>query len=362
MMKIDALPYPIVVGADVTAQLASFVCDHDARRVVVLADANLERRAAAIARALRRIPNLEVDVRAFALGERRKTMRTVSTVLHALTELGADRSTLAIGVGGGVAGDLFGFAAGIYMRGIAFINVATSLVAMVDASVGGKTGVDLPAGKNLAGVFADPIAVFCDIGSLRTLPERQVREGLAELIKHGILEGGQTFESLETLAPHPFSKWPWENVVADSIRIKAAVVRSDRLEAGVRETLNLGHTFGHAIERVSAYRVSHGNAVAMGLRAAGMAALRTRRFSEQEHLRVLSLLALVKLPLTMPPRYEIDDVIEAMSSDKKARNGALRFVLPRAIGNVEYGVSVPVRTLRAVLRRLGEKPGREECR
>jgi len=136
-------------------------------------------------------------------------------VLNALAAAGADRETLVIGVGGGVAGDLFGFAAATYMRGVPFVNVATSLVAMVDASIGGKTGVDLGAGKNLAGAFRDPLAVFCDVGSLATLPEKHLREGLAELVKHGIIEGNEAFEALETLAPHPLRKWPWETVVAD---------------------------------------------------------------------------------------------------------------------------------------------------
>jgi 3-dehydroquinate synthase len=360
-MRIDALPYPIVVEDDIGPHVVTFVRERGFARVVLLADRNVEKRANVLARALRRISKCEVSAHAFVLGERRKTLRTVGTVLDTLAQAGADRSTLVIGVGGGVGGDLFGFAAGVYMRGVPFINIATSLVAMVDASVGGKTGVDSRAGKNMIGVFRDPIAVFCDVGSLRTLPEKQLREGLAELVKHGVIEGGETFESLETLAPHPLRKWPWENVIADSLRIKTMIVHDDRLEAGLRETLNLGHTFGHAIERVSAYRVSHGDAVAMGLRAAGLAALRTGRFSESEHLRVLSLLTLLRLPL-VAPYDDVEAIVEAMAADKKTRDGALRFVLPRAIGDVEYGASVPGRSLRAVLRRMREAPGASECR
>jgi 3-dehydroquinate synthase len=360
-MRIDVLPYPVVVEDDVAPHVTAFVRERGFRHVVLLADQNVRKRADVLARALRRIPKIAISVHAFALGERRKTLRTVGTVLDALAQAGADRSTLVIGMGGGVGGDLFGFVAGIHMRGVPFINVATSLVAMVDASVGGKTGVDSKAGKNMIGVFRDPIAVFCDAGSLRTLPEKQLREGLAELVKHGVVEGGETFESLEVLAPHPLRKWPWENVIADSLRIKTMIVHDDRLEAGLRETLNLGHTFGHAIERVSAYRVSHGDAVAMGLRAAGLLALRTGRFSESEHLRLLSLLALLRLPLVAPYRDE-EAIVEAMGADKKTRGGTLRFVLPRAIGDVEYGVTVPGRTLRAVLRRIREAPGSAECR
>jgi 3-dehydroquinate synthetase len=232
---------------------------------------------------------------------------------------------------------------------------------MVDASVGGKTGVDLRAGKNLAGAFRDPVAVFCDVDALATLKERHLREGLAELVKHGIIEGDETFDALETLAPHPLRKWPWETVVADSLRIKAMIVSDDKYEAGAREILNLGHTFGHAIERVSNFRTTHGDAVSIGLRAAGLLAMRTGRFSPEEHLRVLSLLTLLRLPL-VAPSHDVDALIAAMTNDKKTRSGTLRFVLPRTIGDVEFGVTVPARTLRTVLGRVGSPPGAAELR
>jgi 3-dehydroquinate synthase len=355
--QLDTLPYPIVIGDDIAARVAAFVRERGRPRAVVLCDRNLVARAEAIARAI----GAKTPVLPFALGERRKTLRTVENVLAALVEAGADRATLVIGVGGGVAGDLFGFAAALYMRGVAFVNVATSLVAMVDASIGGKTGVDLRAGKNLAGAFRDPIAVFCDIAALQTLSDRQFREGLAELVKHGIIEGDEVFEALETLAPHPLRKWPWESVVADSLRIKAMFVGEDRLEAGSREVLNLGHTFGHAIESVTQYRTPHGAAVSVGLRAAGLLALRTGRFSGAEHLRVLSLLTLLRLPM-VAPEADVAELVAAMGRDKKTRLGTLRFVLPRAIGDVEYGVEVNARALRTVLARMQDEPGAAELR
>jgi 3-dehydroquinate synthase len=352
--RIEDLGYPIVVAPDGPAAAVGFARERGYRRAVVLCDEKVAVRAARIARALGKAPLLS-----FALGERRKTLRTLEGVLEALAVAGADRETLLVGVGGGVAGDLFGFAAATYMRGVPFVNVATSLVAMVDAAVGGKTGVDLRAGKNLAGVFRDPVAVVCDTGALGTLPQRQLREGLAEVVKHGIIEGGDAFEALETLAPHPLTKWPWPAVIAESVRVKAMVVGDDRLERGARETLNLGHTFAHAIERASGFRVAHGAAVSVGLRAAGLLALRTGRFSAQEHLRVLSLLTLLQLPI-VSPSDDVDALYAAMASDKKARAGNLRFVLPRAIGDVEYGVVVPARTVRAVLRQLASLPDKRE--
>jgi 3-dehydroquinate synthase len=355
MTRLDELGYPVIIDERIDGHLTAFVRDGGYRKVVVLADRNLEQRAKRLARAVR---GQFVGV---PLGERRKNARTLASVWETLAALSAERRTLVVGVGGGVAGDLFGFAAATYMRGVPYAHVATSLVSMVDASIGGKTGIDLTAGKNLAGAFRDPRAVFCDIGALATLPERQIREGLAEVVKHGVIEGGDAFDSLETLAPHPFAKWPWETIVADSVRIKTAIVNDDKLEEGVRELLNLGHTFAHAIERVTDYRSSHGASVAIGLRAAGLLALRTGRFTQADHLRVLSLLALLRLPLAAPTD-DVDGLLAAMSGDKKTRDGNLRFVLPRAIGDVEFGVTAPKRTVRAVLKQLHAGPGSAEFR
>jgi len=357
MTRLDDLGYPIVIDRDAAPHVGRFFRNGGRPRAIVVCDRNVAERAAVVAKAI----GPKTTVLSFALGERRKTLRTVEAVYDALAIAGADRTTYLVGVGGGVAGDLFGFVAATYMRGIPFVNVATSLVAMVDASIGGKTGVDLRAGKNLAGAFRDPAAVFCDIDALATLSEKQLREGLAELVKHGIIEGDAVFDALETLAPHPLCKWPWETVVADSLRIKAMFVREDKLERGAREILNLGHTFGHAIERVTNFRTTHGDAVSIGLRAAGLLALRTGRFSPEEHLRVLSLLTLLRLPL-VAPSDDVDALIAAMTNDKKTRSGTLRFVLPRTIGDVEFGVTVPARTLRTVLGRVGSPPGAAELR
>lgn len=352
----NGIGYPIVVEGSAGEPLRSFVRDRGIGRYAVLCDRNV----ADYARALtRKIPG-RIVIEPFDLGEKRKNLRMLEGVLEALVRAGADRNTTIVGVGGGVASDLFGFAASVFMRGVPYIHVATSLVAMVDAAIGGKTAVDLPAGKNLAGTFSDPIAVFAHVDALRTLPYRHVREGLAEVVKHGIIEGHDLFESLETLAPHPFWRWPWETIVNDALSVKVAIVNDDRLERGIRETLNLGHTFGHAIERASGYRVSHGAGVSIGLRAAGLLALRTGRFSREGHLRVLTLQTLLKLPVATyedPAR-----IFTAMRADKKKRDGKLRFVLPREIGDVEYGVTVPDAKVRSALSRLSRLPGGDEFR
>jgi len=356
MLRIDDLGYPVVIDRDVSRAVAEFARSRKFTRIAVLCDKKVASHAERICGALK-----GASVLPFALGERRKTLATVTSVLETLAVAGVDRRSLIIGLGGGVATDLFGFAAATYMRGVAYVNVATSLVAMVDAAIGGKTGVDLAAGKNLAGVFRDPAAVFCDLTALGSLGDAGLREGLAEIVKHGIIEGGEVFESLETLAAHPLQKWPWEKVIADSIRIKAMIVNDDRVESGSREILNLGHTFAHALERASGYRTAHGAAVAVGLRAAGLLALRTGRFSDAAHLRVLSLLTLLKLPLVAPV-HDPGELRSAMAADKKAHAGILRFVLPRAIGDVEFGITVPAASLHAVLARIVRAPSEREFR
>jgi len=349
------LGYPIVVAPSVKSALSEFLARQN-ERFVVLCDANVVAYG-------HELTDRHRDRLAFIpvkLGERRKRLATVEEVLAALLRAGADRRTLVLGIGGGVASDLFGFAASVYMRGVPYAHVATSLVAMVDAAIGGKTGVDLPEGKNLAGTFSNPAGVFAHIDSLATLPYRNLREGLAEMVKHAVIEGGELFESLETLAPHAFRRWPWETVVADSLKVKTMIVADDRLEKGERELLNLGHTFGHAIERASEYRVSHGAGVAVGLRAAGLLALRTGRFSRDEHLRLLTLLTLLKLPVMT--RRSQGAILSAMQADKKKRAGRLRFVLPRAIGDVEYGVEASDAAVKAVLKRIAQLPGGAEFR
>ncbi len=346
----------IVVERSAREPLRHFMRDRGITRYAVLCDANVLECARTLTRG---IPG-RIALLPFELGERRKRLSTLESVLEALVRSGADRTTTLVGVGGGVASDLFGFAASVYMRGVPYVHIATSLVAMVDAAIGGKTGVDLESGKNLAGTFSDPIAMFAHVDGLRTLPYRHVREGLAEVVKHGVIEGSDLFDALETLAPHPFWRWPWETIVTDAQNVKRMIVNDDRLEHGIRETLNLGHTFGHAIERASNYRVSHGAAVSIGLRAAGLLALRTGRFSREDHLRIITLLTLLRMPLWT--RESPSRVFAAMAADKKKRAGKLRFVLPRAIGDVEYGVMVPERSVHAVLERITAPPGGGEFR
>jgi len=352
----DDLGYPIYVGDGLRTELSALARDRG-KPALVLCDGRQKVRELARKAAL---ALGKPELLGVPLGESRKGLATIERVLEAMTAAGVERSSWVAGVGGGVASDAFGFACATYMRGVAYAHVATTLVAMVDAAIGGKTGVNLRGGKNLAGVFRDPVAVFCDVSALRTLPQRSLREGVAEIVKAAIIEGGEFFEALEALGAHPMRRWPWPAVVAAAVKVKTMTVADDRLEAGRRETLNLGHTFAHAIERASEYGIAHGAAVSLGLRAAGLLAQQRGTFEEREHLRVLALLALLGLPLqtTLDPGA----ILAAMRADKKRRDGRLRFVLPRAIGDVEYGVECDTRSVLAALRRLQRPPARLRAR
>lgn len=349
-MRNDDLGYPVFVAEDAREELRAFLRGAGPASAI-LSDAS--RPVRALARELAALDG-RAPLLGFTLGESHKRLATVERIIDALLAHGVERNGLVIGVGGGVAADLFGFACATYMRGVRYAHVATSLVAMVDAAIGGKTGVNVRGGKNIAGSFRDPVGVFCYTGALRTLPDAGFSEGLAEIVKAAIIEGGEFFERLEELSGDPIRRWPWVEVIASAIKVKTMAVADDRLEAGARATLNLGHTFAHAIERASRYRISHGKAVALGLRAAGLLALRTGRFSRSEHMRVMTLLALAGLPLqtSLAP----DAILNGMRSDKKKSAGRLRFVLPNAIGDVEYGIECSPRLVRAVLERLQYPP------
>jgi 3-dehydroquinate synthetase len=345
----ERLGYPVVVRFDVRADVWRLL-RRDARRCIVLCDANPN--VTALARDLARGSSHTVPLLAFDLGERAKSPRTLARLWDEFARHDVGRDTLVLGIGGGVAADLFGFASATFARGIRYAHVATSLVAMVDAAIGGKTGVNLREGKNLAGVFADPVGVYAHVAALRTLPLRHVREGLAEVVKASIIAGEPFFRALEELAPRSFAYWPWEEIVARAIGVKAAIVAQDRTEHGARELLNLGHTFGHALERASEYRITHGAGVALGVRAAGLLALRSGIFSQGEQLRLETLL--VRLGMPLRTSVTPNAAFLAMQHDKKRRNGRLRFVLPRRIGDVRYGIEAPKGDVMKILRYLNK--------
>lgn len=278
-------------------------------------------------------------------GEQFKNLETVARLYSDLVDVGADRSTTIIALGGGVVGDTAGFVAATYMRGLRLVQIPTSLLAMVDSSVGGKVGVDLPQGKNLVGAFKQPDAVLIDPDGLRTLPAQEWRCGMAEVLKHGLLAD----EGLLDPALHAPEKSA--ELVRRAIQVKVDVVQEDPYEQGVRAHLNLGHTFAHAIEQVTGYAWLHGEAVGVGLLAAV-------RLSQQlnlcdEHLveRVDTILAETGLPRQIGSLHP-DDIYAAMQTDKKWQNGRSRFVLLHAPGRATVMEDVPETMVKAVLRSI----------
>ncbi|MCS6843288.1 MAG: 3-dehydroquinate synthase [Caldilineales bacterium] len=295
----------------------------------------------------------------FPAGEAHKTLATVATLYDAFVAAGLDRRSPVIALGGGVVGDVAGFAAATFLRGVPFVQAPTSLLAMVDASVGGKTGVDLPQGKNLVGAFKQPELVVIDPETLRTLPSDEFRSGLAEVVKHAIIGDPAMFawmEGRQLDGAEPL-RWGLTEMIAAAVRVKVAVVEEDPLEQGRRAVLNLGHTFGHALEALSNYQMRHGEAVAVGLAAATRLAARLHVCEAELVDRVERLLERLGLPTRIAAGYAPEQVLAAMATDKKRLSGRLRFVLPRAIGDVDIFDDVPVE---AVLGVLGELSGQDQ--
>ena len=287
-------------------------------------------------------------------GERAKTLRTVARLLDRMLELNLTRQSTLIAVGGGVVGDVAGFAASIYLRGIAVVHVPTTLLSQVDSSVGGKTGVNHTRGKNLIGTFHQPRLVVADPLLLHTLPAREYRSGLYETLKYGVIRNPALFRSFERQSDAIAARDPdvVENLVYGSLRIKAQVVSADEREAGLRRILNFGHTLGHAIEAAANYRsVRHGEAVGYGMIGAARIAARMGTLAEQERARIESAVAAIgKLPGIA--RLPVPAMLEALRHDKKIRDVKLHFVLPERIGSVTIRSDIPIEMVRSVLEEL----------
>jgi 3-dehydroquinate synthase len=283
-------------------------------------------------------------------GETHKTRETWAQLTDAMLSDGLGRDTALIALGGGVIGDLGGFVAATYMRGIPYVQVPTTLLAMIDASIGGKTGVDTPAGKNLVGAFHQPAAVVADPNVLQTLPRDHLRGGLAEAIKHGVIADAAYFEDVAAAAPAIVAgpqnaADALERVVVRSIGIKADVVRRDEREGGVRKTLNFGHTIGHAIELRSAYRMLHGEAVAVGMVLESAVAERLGVAEPGTTERVRAAVERTGLPARRPADQSPAEILSATRTDKKVRGGTVEYALPSRVGamaGAECGWAVPV--------------------
>ncbi len=324
--------YPVLVGAGASYELGHYLPEKTRRVAIVTQDG--------IGWASHLATDADESVHMIPNGESAKTLATVEMLCDEFVGAGLTRADTVVGVGGGVVTDVAGFAASIYYRGVAVIHVPTTLLGMIDAAIGGKTGVNLKAGKNLAGAFWQPAAVLCDTDALTTLPPREMRSGLGELAKYHFLTG----EDLDGL--------PLEKQIAAAVRIKANAVSADEHETtGVRATLNYGHTLAHALETAGQYDLRHGEAVAIGLMYAARLAEMLGRIDNARVAQHARVLAAHDLPISIPPSAEPDELVRIMRRDKKATGDGLTFVLDGPRG-VELVADVPEDIVLAAMKQL----------
>ena len=353
LVPLEERSYPIFIGAGLLDKAGALSRKHlpGVRRLILITNPIVGKLfAKSVCEAFRQA-GFSIDLLQISDGEKHKNLHTAEIIYHKLARLNADRDTALIALGGGVIGDLTGFVAATYLRGLPFIQIPTTLLAQVDSSVGGKTGVNLPAGKNLVGCFYQPKAVIIDPDTLKTLPAREIQTGMAEVIKYGMIRSASLFASLEK------GNQKIDAVIAECCQIKADVVSADEKESNLRMILNFGHTIGHALETLTNYQsYTHGEAVAIGMVAASKLAVNMKLFSEGSAGRLTALLKKTGLP-TRLPSVNIRRLMTIMQRDKKARDSKLIFVLPTRIGDVEIVRSVSAQQVNAALVEMiiGEK-------
>jgi 3-dehydroquinate synthase len=350
--------YSILIGRDLFGLLGTECARQQlGRRCAIISDVHVHRLYGAAAQRSLVAAGFDCVQVTVPAGETAKSLRSVQACYDQLAAHRLERKSFVVALGGGVVGDLAGFVAATYLRGIPFVQVPTTLLAQVDSSVGGKVGVNLKAGKNLVGAFYQPRLVLCDLATLDTLPGREFRAGLAEVIKYGIIADAALFRRLERQLPRLLKRDEdvLGAVVARCCQIKADVVGKDETEGGLRAILNFGHTVGHALEAVSGYgRVLHGEAIAIGQVAAAGLSATLLGLSTGEVQRIRKIFARSGLPTGVKLNSgQRDRLLAAMRVDKKVSEGDVKFVLARRIGQVEYGQKVPAKELEAALAGLG---------
>lgn len=333
-------PYDIRIGAGILEAAGMLTRDVlKPCRVMLVSDDRVDGLFGQAVRASYEAAGFPVSRFVFPNGEASKNLDTLGSLLNAMARERITRSDLVVALGGGVVGDLAGFAAAAYARGMRFVQIPTTLLAAVDASVGGKTAVDLPAGKNLVGAFWQPSLVLCDTGVLKALPADLLRDGAAEIVKYGVLSAPELFgrmargQLLETM----------DETVEACVRIKRDIVAEDERDTGNRQLLNLGHTFGHAVEACSAYTLSHGQSVAIGLAMMARASARMGMAEPGLVEAVEAALTANELPLASP--YGADALLDAALLDKKRQGGSLTLIVPHAVGRCSLH-AVPVEAVR----------------
>lgn len=360
--------YDIHVDIDILSEIGTYLKkEADFDKIIIISDPLVNDLYGGVIRSSIRDSGFPVETIEVPRGERYKNLKQAEKLYNKLVEIGAHRDSCIIALGGGVIGDLAGFVAATYMRGMGLVHVPTTLLAQVDASIGGKTSVNHSKCKNLIGSFYQPKFVFIDVKTLTTLPERELKTGLAEVIKYGVIEDQDLFKFLEAnehqLTIKAFEEEDtlraamkvWQIIVVESCKIKARVVSEDEREEGLRMILNFGHTIGHAFETLTRYeKFNHGEAVAIGMVCAAKIARKMRLLDAESVKRIKELLENVGLP-SLVDRIPVKRVVKSLSIDKKVRKGKVQFVLPVKIGKVEIRDNVRLKAVREVLREAGCK-------
>lgn len=327
--------YEIRIGNGITDRMALLIAkNHKAGHYVLITDDNVGKLHGQKFLAGLKDIGLNVDLLSFPAGEASKNINTVLDIVGKMLKLGADRETCLIALGGGVVGDIVGFIASVFMRSIPYLHIPTTLLAQVDSSIGGKTAIDLPSGKNLLGTFYQPAAVFTDLGFLETLPEKEFNNGLAEIIKYGIIEDEKMFHVMEDNMEAVKQKDAalMLKLVENCCRIKKSIVEIDEKEHGLRRILNFGHTLGHALEAISKYKITHGEGVALGMIAAARLSEKMSYLEPSETQRIEALIRAAGLPVRAPNSFATDNIISQLRMDKKKKGDIVHFVLLKKIG------------------------------
>jgi 3-dehydroquinate synthase len=355
--KKPSTSYELYLGENILDRMGLVITKNNwASRYIMVTDSNVSALHGERVQASLKEMGLKVEPIEFPAGEASKNIQTTFSIIHRMIELGADRTSGLIALGGGVVGDITGFIASIYMRGIPYLQVPTTLLAQVDSSIGGKTGIDLPHGKNILGTFYQPKGVFIDLSFLKTLAPREFENGLAEVVKCGIIDDPELLSLLETEAEAIRNRDMilLEEIIARACRIKKGIVEMDEMEKGLRRVLNFGHTLGHAIEAESGYSVSHGEAVSMGMAAAAFISDRLKYLALEDRERIQSLIRRIGLTDRIPHSLSTDGIQSRIKRDKKKEGDIVRFVLLKKIGVPFVNGGVPDALVRETIEALKE--------
>lgn len=344
--------YPILIAPGCFQQIPFDIKKHQfGQKYCIITDTNVRKLYGEDLLKIMREQELDATMISFQAGERNKTLKTVEKLVTQMVQLGHNRKSCVLALGGGVTGDIAGFCASIYMRGIPFIQIPTTLMAMADSSIGGKTGVDLVSGKNLIGFFNQPKKVYIDPQVLSTLPQKQILNGLAEIVKHGLIADKRILKILKknpekAIAAHT-------TIITDllirSCQVKRRIVEKDELENGLRMVLNYGHSIGHAIEHASNYNLNHGEAIGIGMNLENRLAVDKKILSSKHCERIEKLLKSLHLPTRIPPKIDRGPILKALARDKKNQGENYTFTLLKKPGKPKIINSITEENIKAIL-------------